>query len=768
VAVALAVAAAAEGDTDAVAKHLAVVSNSRTIDRSVVPLVRAMGTIIRSSLAASESGGTLRDDHLREEVVRANTDLEKVAREMSVGAPFAGNRVVALQWFLRGLILLEDFDAADGAVSEVLKASRGSEGTIELAFSYATTFHRERVVDALISLPETRDTPAAGLLRAIRLRRPTEETREDIAFLIHSLQSNSKWFPYALALGLSLPFSESDTPSWIELAGSNANTMSDPDSIVIGLARLLRGEALTQQSREKITEMLLVFPSRGKLTVGALAHISTILHLGDNADLWTIYGQQLDQRIESDEAPPDQDTRRIAITDILERQAFGLAERLIARWFPEEGSREAIVLRYELAWRRGNLEAAYVQLQRLAKQSFARPTDILRLAMIAGDLGRLHEVRQLLGSSTLPEPARSDDIRILDAALSMVRLTKRRELLLQRFADEPGGNTHALAATLDLLTKTRASIPLVTGAHTLVTLQEADSSQRELKLWITPRAGSSAATIERVVTNEPWIAPVLDRRLGEVIEITEGIHAGRWLVARIESGTIALHMQQMAWAERAGIEGGGVKVLSAESDPVEAIRKQLTSMRVARDEEQPDIPILAAAHLGNTAAPMLCARYKHLRLSHADPTEMSGDRETAKSSARGFVIDPLSAYVIGSYGLTTVIARAAGNLWMPPQSCLLLHDWRRQERDRLRGGTMSTGFDDEGRMYVQSHDGPTRGARAAFWRGLATRARGEISILHDGFQDDAGRLMAPVESLLGQSGAALLAWQFRKKCRFFP
>jgi tetratricopeptide (TPR) repeat protein len=756
IALPLANAAAFEGDRPAVARYVDIVRKTPNMDRNIAPLLTASATVIAAQNAANSTGGRLHDADLRADLASAIALLRTAIADLS-HAPYSNNRTLAWGWLARGLVLLDDLNAADEAFVELLIASRGAPAPVELAFAYGTSFRRAAVVDALCTLPATQNQSVGRLLRAERAAEDAPElARAEFRALIDSLPAEDEWFPYALASAICLPFDATSTPECVDRAEKVLAITNDPDAIATALATAALSDS-HESVRARMLTILRELPSKQRLTIAALAHIVAMLRRAEEHELQLLYGDELNLAIDDGRTPPDRATKRMVISEMLERLELERAERLIVSWFPEaEVSRESIGLRYELAWRRGDLDKAYAQLSQMLVVGLATSIDVLRLVTIAADIGRLRHARRLLRENRLPEPTKTKDIRYLDEALLLVNLNNARERLLQRYTEQPGGNADALAATLSSLLQRRQSPkPPTVAEHTMVVMQGVDPPDRECRVWITPQAGDSAPEIERVTPNEPWVAPLLGSRVDDVISVSSGLHAGTWRIADILPGSEALHRQQMQWAQRVGIQHGGVDVVNVGNDPVEAIRRRLDETAGQGVPAELGMPILCTAYIHEQMPLAIMARHTQYRLGWGSPNEVEADAKTLEMMPDGVLVDPLTLLLLENYGITSIVAKAAGSLSLAPQSRLLLLDWWRDERQR-RHGAMSTGLTPDRQLVVQEHDVPYRKRRASFWRGLASRT--DIQVLTKPFLDSVGAQVVPLARVMGSSGAVMMAY----------
>lgn len=759
--VALANAAANEGNGARTAEHLAILETSAEIDRCVVPLLRALAPVAAGDQIAARRGGELGEGKERTAIVDAVEVLEATIDDLR-SAPGSANRAVALTVLARGQILLKSFDKADRAFIDLI-AIPGASKAVRLITGYATSFGRHAVVQALICSAELQSHPIVKLLRLEHESLPAEVVAAEVSELFETLSDLDEWLPFVLATAVAQNSNLERWPVWLERAVRMLPTLNDADSLVLNLAKIvIRGEA--HPAAESVASQLQTYAPIHRLNIGTLAQLVASFRLNTQTELHSLYGAALDRAIDAGEMPMQLHEQYLIIHETLARLGLSRAASCLDTWFaPTDNRRTAQGLRIELGWWQGDLLTCYRHLAAICQTPQAKPSDILQMTMTALLCGKLKDARRLLRYRELPSVATVEDSGALSHALLLVGLTKRREEVLGQFTTLPDPDGKALPLLLGELTNRRvAPNPDLIAVNTLTRLERVDDPTRQLRLWVTPTRGESAPNVERAAIDEVWIAPLLGQPVGATITIARGIYAGAWRVVGIEPGSIGLSLNAIHKAERIGLGAGGVDRFDVSDDPADTIRRLLKESGIGRLDREPEGPILALAHRQKTTPMKLMSRFQSYRMAWGLIDEELHDYALLRLSRAGFIVDPLTALVLESTQSLDHVSRGAGKLYIAPQSRITLRQWWYDQRNARQALGQARLLPDD-RLFIQEFDPGYRKRVAGFWRKLSQAEDAHVHVLTEPFPDSVGAQMAALIEVFGASMACTCAYAIALK-----
>lgn len=761
---ALANAAAMEGNVELANEHIQIVEKSRDLDHSIVPLLRASAVISSGEKSAARYGGEVQDGELVARIEQQTSVLELTSQNLRE-SPNNRNRCVALVWMARGNVLLRRFDKADAVFLELLELCSRNRSLLKIIAAYATSFGREFVLGALVDSPATKAHPLVRLLRLEFRKEDGVDELAEIDAVVGSLSDEDEWLSTALAAAVARPYNQRYSDFWVARAVNLLPTLDDVDQVVVALALALKwgGGPLS----EKISAALHRHSANHRLSIGPLGRTVSILRLAEQSELHELYGAALDRAIDSNQVPALLEERQLIVRETLYRLGISRAARCLESWFVDNDSRRTVLsTRGELAWWRGDLYTVWSLLQAVIEAGEALPVDLAKFATLSMLCGRLRQARALLKRVDVPVTS-AKDASLVANALHVVGLSRRREVVLARLACAPDAGKEALGALVFELTHRRAAPELaMVGVDTLVSLQHAENPDRRLQIWITSGMGGSAPSIERVEISDGWIQPFVGKIVDEIVEVSSGLHAGPWRIVRIQSGSAALLQEALHRAERIGLAGGGVDVIHAGDDPVEALRSWIEADRTSPVRDELGAPILLASFARKTIPLAIMSRFKHYRLHRGLTSEIAEDRKYSESARGRFIVDAATILLLENYSLLPVVSRAAGVLLVAPQSRLSLLQWWFEERERRRG-LGSAGLLPDGRLVVESYDVSYRKRVAQFWRDLSSREGRELHVLDGAFPDDFGGPYAPLCEFGGTGLAASAAFAVARNIPIF-
>lgn len=757
----LATAALLAGDTQAFAEHLAIIESTPTeFPTNVSKMLRALSALQAAEKIGTRDGIPLRGATVRRSVEDALRSLDAILNALAE-TPRNNNRILALMWSARAATLLGQFDAAESHYLAALEATTPRSGhVIQTAAAYAAHFDRKTFWQALLQRTEAVADPLLAIAGGMeRVRSGDPRGREEMRQIADGLGISHPQYGYAVAAPLYLPFEPVATAEDVQRVLAALPKAAQLDSPAVGLAALLHNGAQADLAlAESIRSGLRGLDTSRMSAEGLTQAVSALQH----AHEWALRDQYIPKLDAAVDASGEQLPREMAALVVhlaIDTLRPARARALIDRYFPwsDDVSRDSAKFHVRLAVLEGDLALAYRRLTYLVEHRLATANDVAQWVRYAIATNDLRGARRALDPSHWPAIRSSTDVARLSWALTVLYRLRDYNALIAQHADKAMGRDLLTATMAPVILGRRVSAPDVVGPNTVVSLVRADG--RESQLWLTTTSGQSAPHVTRVLTNEPWVAPLLGRQLGDAVVFAGGTFSGAWTIKALHLGAVGAQALSYAWAARQGLAGGGLDVVAVtDSTVVQTITDRLKQehARASKFIVPDGVPIAMWMHAHDELPLRALSRWPRPRCYFGLKQESVMENALLARRRDRIFLDPLTAYVAELLGISDVLLKAARTVHVTTHTRLTLFGWWWLEREEKRQ-RMSVGLTEKGDLFVHEATTQQRGRWRDFWRGLAKRGTDLRVVTAPPHADAAGLQLSAIQEAFDHGTMATLA-----------